>query len=480
MTYKSAKEPWAHQRKALAKMRPREAFALFMSMRTGKTKTLLDDFGEREASNEVDDLLVIAPAGVYHTWLEAIQDHVGEALKKRLKVFLWSAGDGVEKKKELGRFLKASSPRILLLNIESLSRVGRAKKLAADFVGARRTMVAIDESTGIKSPSAKRAKFVAQVLGPLAEYRRILSGLPSPRSPLDIFQQFFFLDPKIIGYNNFATFRARYAIIKKMDFGGRWPAPIVEGYRDIDELQKIIEPYTFRATLEDCYEVPNKMYQFRDVEMTDDQRRFYDSLKHKATFEFSKDIHVTTTAVITQILRLHQILLGHVTDEEGITREIPENRTSELVKLLEEHDGKAIIWASYDYNIRKISERLEKEFGEGTVARFWGGNKNTREDEEKRFLHDPKCLFMVATPAAGGRGRTWTVANLIVYYSCTNDLEHRSQSEERAQAVGKKDPVLYIDMRVPGTVEEKIIKGLRKKIDLAAQITGDGWRSWLI
>ena len=479
MKYVSAKPPWKHQVQALKAMEGQEAFALLMAMRTGKTKTLLDDWARLEAEGKVNDLLVIAPAGVYRTWEAAIQEHLGPSVCARVSVFTWAASGGAEHDRMLGTFLGGKPrPRILLMNVEALSAVDRARKLALDFVKQRATMVAVDESTTIKTPSARRARFIAEKLAPLAKYRRILTGLIAPRSPLDVYMQFYFLDPNILGYNNFVSFRNYFAIIVKVDMGGRFPVPLIKGYRNVDELKEAIKPYSFRVKLEDCYDLPPKMYKFRDVELTVEQKRIYNDIRLKATSQLNETDHVTTDAVITQILRLHQVLLGHVRDETGNLHEIPEKRTDSLVELLEQTEGKAIIWASYDHDVKKISERLKKEFGD--VARFWGGNRATREDEEKRFLNDPKCRFMVATAAAGGRGRTWVNADLVVYYSSTNDLEHRSQSEERAQGIDKVRSVLYIDLRAPGTVEEKIIMGLRRKIDLASQITADGWKKWLV
>jgi len=143
---------------------------------------------------------------------------------------------------------------------------------------------------------------------------------------------------------------------------------------------------------------------------------------------------------------------------------------------------------------------LEQTYGAGCVARFWGGNLSTREDEEKRFLNDPACMYMLATPAAGGRGRTWVVADLVVYYSNTHDLEHRIQSEMRAQGVDKVNSVAYVDLITPDTVEgvdkvnsvayvdlitpdtveEKILHCLRNKLSMASVISGDDFRQWLI
>ncbi len=127
-----------------------------------------------------------------------------------------------------------------------------------------------------------------------------------------------------------------------------------------------------------------------------------------------------------------------------------------------------------------MTDALLKEYGPNSVARFWGGNVATREDEERLFLSSPNCRFMVATPSAGGRGRTWSNADLVIYYSSTNNLEHRDQSEQRAQGYHKERAVDYIDLIVPRTIEGKILNALRNKIDMASAINGDNYKEWLI
>jgi hypothetical protein len=479
--YQSKHKPYAHQQQALDRMKGRKAFALMMAMRTGKTKTMLDDFGRLEDAGEVEDLLVIAPAGVYRTWEKAVSDHVGDSLAQRLLIHTWSANAKKFDEARLQQFLKnpvPGQPRILLLNIEALSNVQRARNLAEGFLVQRKSMCVIDESTMIKNPQASRTKFVVERLGPLAEYRRILSGLPTPRSPMDIYSQFLFLGRSLLGFSSFFAFRARYAVMKSAQFGGR-NLKLIVGFRDAEDLRQRIEPHSFRVLLEDCYDLPPKVYMTREVELTPEQKRVYSEMQKFATAALDDGKFVTATQVITQILRLHQVLCGHTVTEEGVRMSLPENRTQALLDLLEEYDGKAIIWCSYDADVQKVSEALRKTF-ECDVARFWGGNRSTREDEEKKFLNDPNCRFIVATAAAGGRGRTWMNADMVVYYSNTNDLEHRSQSEERPQGVGKTKSVAYVDLVVPGTVDEKIIKALRGKINLAATITGDNYREWLI
>jgi SNF2 family DNA or RNA helicase len=214
--------------------------------------------------------------------------------------------------------------------------------------------------------------------------------------------------------------------------------------------------------------------------MNIEQKRVYRKVLEEATSELENQEHVTANNVVSQMMRLHQVVCGHVKNEEGKIEDLGNNRTNALIDILDEHGGKAIIWVYYDYEIRRLVEQLKKEYGEDAVAAFWGGNLKSRSKEEIRFLSDEECRFMVATPASGGYGNTWNVANLTVYMANSYDLEHRFQSEDRNHRYGQKDKVTYIDIMTPDTVEERIITSLRKKINLNSIITGENYREWLI
>ena len=475
-------EPRDYQHEALLRMEGKRYFALLMAMRTGKTKTLLDDFGRLELEGEVEDLLVIAPAGVYKTWEEQIKTHVSHDLRSRLMIFTWVSGRN--SKTSLDHFLKEMATsqmrRVFLVNVEALSlSTSGARDACKRFASARQCMITIDESTIIKSHKAKRTKFVNDHLSSLGDYRRILSGLPTPRSPLDLWGQFQFLNMSILNQPTYASFQSRYAITQKKLFANaRWPTEIVVGYRNTEELAELIEPYSFRVPFR-----PNipSTYSVREVTMTPEQHRIYEEMKQMATARLDEEgSFVTATQVITQMLRLHQVLCGHTVDEQGRFHDVPENKTSELLEILDDYSGKAVIWCSYDTDVRKVAAAIWKEYGPGSVARFWGGNINTREEEEKKFKTLPECRFMVATPDAGGRGRTWDVADLSIYFSSRNNLEHRDQSEARVLGTDKKTGADYIDLICKGTVEEKILHAIRSKMDLASVITGDNWHEWVV
>ena len=511
--YVSKRIPRAHQQKALDHLKDQKSFAILMAMRTGKTKVISDDWGRLAEEGKVRDLLVIAPAGAYIPWREALKADLPDALIAKTRIFTWVSAQRKRKdvQKELADFIRYAGYRILLINIEAISSVAEAKWLCEKFLisSSGKNMCVIDESVIIKNPSSKCSNFCVDKLGQLAEYKRILSGLVAPRSPLDVYQQYKFLNPSIFPEkysafkeNHVEYKRVCYLATKQVEYkyrnalkipkdhpvrltkdemveeifkAGRYipHIPFVKGYKNVERIAERIAPYSFRVKLEDCFDMPPSDYSFWDVELTTQQDHAYQEMRNFFSSEANNGAIVSASTIIVQMLRLHQILCGHTKDETGEIVSYPENRTKELLKILDDYDGKAIIWASYDENVKSISEGITKHFGKGSLARFWGGNRASRETEELDFKTNPDCRFMVATPDAGGRGRTWDNADLVIYYSSRNNLDHRAQSEERAKNIGKTRPISYIDMRVPGTVEDKIIEALRKKIDLAALVAND-------
>lgn len=476
--YEPAVPLWPHQREALAKMKSKVGFALLMAMRTGKSATLLADFGQMELTGQLHDLLVIAPAGVCHTWPTAIEEHASADLKARMAVHVWESKPMAPKK--AAPFLaNQKNPRCLIVNIEALSsKTSKARIICEQFLSQRHNMVAIDESTTIKNYKAKRTKYITKVLGPKAHYRRILSGLATPRSPLDLYCQFEFLDWHILKQGSFVAFRSKYAIMKTDYWGGRRVDHVV-GFQDgtEDRLRALIEPYSYRVEFRP--KIPST-YSMRQIELTDEQDRAYQEMLEFATTQLASADHVTATVVVAQIGKLHQILCGHVVDENGIEHQLPEKRTAALLDELGDYSGKAIVWFTYVTDLERCAKAVEKEFGEGCVAKFYGGNKSTREKDENRFKKDPRCQYMFATAGAGGRGRTWSVADRVIYFSTSYDLEHREQSEQRPLGVEKDRQVDFVDFVVPNSVEMKILKALRGKIDMATAINGDTYKEWLI
>jgi hypothetical protein len=506
VTYAPRLPPRAHQAEALERIWSRpsspsseDVFALLMEMGTGKSKVIVDEWGLRH--EELPNLLIVAPAGSYRNWtddtseeeISELRKHLDPELYRRVAVHRWSSGGGARRRRLLDWFMRRRGPRALVVNVEALSSVERARELVLEFLRQAPTYMVVDESTDVRGHRAERANFIVDVAGPLARARRILTGLVTPRSPMDLFMQFAFLDWRILGVRSYFAFRARYAVVqRKMMFVARRgrdgvvrreqrSVPVVVGYRNLEDLQRRVARYSYRRLKEECLDLPPKQYlPIRDVRLSAEQRRVYDDLLEAAFAELDGAGHVTATMVLTQRMRLSQVLCGYVRDDDGAVRELPEHRTDELLAVLRQCECKVIVWTSHDYVIRKLAVVLREEFGPHSVAQFWGGNRSSRGEDEARFKSDSRCRFMLATPGAGGRGNNWTVAGLAVYYDNDDNLEHRLQSEDRGHRDGLDHPYGVVDLRATGTIDDKRIAALRKKLNIAAMIQGDDYREWIV
>jgi SNF2 family DNA or RNA helicase len=305
-----------------------------------------------------------------------------------------------------------------------------------------------------------------------------MTGSPVTKNPLDLFSQCYFLDPFHLDHDSYYSFRMRYAIMKTANIAGR-QIQLVNGFKNLGELSEKLQPFSYRVLKEDCLDLPDKIFIKRQITLTKQQRKLYDQMKQEA-LAILNGKQSTTVNTLTQLMRLHQITCGHFTDDNGGTQPIENNRIKELLSVLEDIEGKAIIWAHYQYDIKNIIKEIEKVYGPGSVVDYYGLTpKDERQPNITKFQGDPKCRFFVGTPATGGYGITLTAANTVIYYSNGYDLEKRLQSEDRAHRIGQKKPVTYVDINAEDTVDEKIVKALRKKIDIASEVLGEELRSWI-
>ena len=362
------------------------------------------------------------------------------------------------------------------MNVEAFSTT-KGVDFARKFLSSHNTLMAIDESTTIKNPKAKRTKSILK-LSEMAKYRRIMTGSPVTKNPLDLYSQCEFLSPWHLDFQSYYAFRTRYAIMKNANIAGR-QIQLVAGFQRLGELSEKLNPFSYRVLKSDCLDLPDKIYMKRQIKLSPDQFKVYDQMKKEALATLNGK-KVTTVNALTQLMRLHQITCGHFTSDDGMTQPIKNNRIDELMDVLEETEGKAIIWAHYQYDITNIIKEVIKVHGPGSIVDYYGLTpQDQRQKNIKKFQNDDKCRFIVGTPATGGYGITLTAANTVVYYSNGYDLEKRLQSEDRAHRIGQKRSVTYVDLICEETVDEKIVKALRKKINIASEVLGEELKSWI-
>ena len=469
-------KPYAHQLTALEKSWNRDNFAYFMEMGTGKTKVLIDNLAMLYDKGRVDGALIVAPKGVVGTWYnQELPNHLPEHIEN--VTVLWQANINKKQQDKLDQLFKTGHElHILVMNVEAFS-TDKGRLFAAKFLRSHKSMIAIDESTTIKNPKAKRTKNILS-LSSLAKYKRIMTGSPVTKNPLDLYSQCEFLDPRLLDFASYYSFRNRYAEMKTMHVSGR-SIQVVHKFRHLDELSDTLKPFSYRVLKQDCLDLPDKVYIKRNISLSKEQRQVYDQMKKEAVAVLNGK-QVNSVTVLSQLMRLHQITCGHFTANDGSTQEIKNNRIQELLDVLEEVEGKAIIWAHYQHDVKNIKKHIQKEHGPGSVVDYYGLTpQDQRQKNIKKFQANNGVRFLIGTPQTGGYGITLTEANTVIYYSNGYDLEKRMQSEDRAHRIGQKKTVTYVDLIAEDTVDEKIVKSLRKKINIASEVMGEELKAWI-
>ena len=477
--YKFKTEPYEHQKDALKKCWNKESFAIFAEMGTGKTKIALDNACILYNKGKIDRLLVVAPKGTYMNWVDQeIPTHVPDYIEK--SILAWKPNITTKYEQELKaiRDVNDYKFKIFIMNVESLS-TKKGIYYAKLFLTSKSMMI-VDESTTIKNPQAKRTKNILS-LAREAKYRRILTGSPVTQSPMDLWAQIDFLDPEILGQQSYYAFRTRYAVVITANAaGGTHKYQKIVKFKNLAQLGQLVSPHSYRILKKDCLDLPEKTFTKREIELTDEQKTAYTEMKANA-MTILKGESLTAVNVLTQLMRLHQITCGHMKTDGGDTLNLKNNRLDELMQILAETSGKAIIWANYIHDILNIEAAIKKEYGPTSYCTYYGA---TKAEDRQRCIYDFQnkindCRFFIGNTQTGGYGITLTAASTVIYYSNNYDLEKRIQSEDRAHRIGQKNPVLYIDLVSKGTVDEKIIKSLRNKVNIAREISGEELSKWI-
>ena len=475
-TYKT--KPYKHQEEALEKSFDKRNFAYFMEMGCGKSKVLIDNMAWLYENRHIDSAIIVAPKGVYLNWRDnEIPIHMRENIEH--EIYVWKANlNKKETEKLRDSVTERHQFRIILINVEAFA-TKKVLQYLEKVTHRSEFLLAIDESTTIKNIQAKRTKALIK-FGGGAKYKRILTGAPITKSPLDLYSQFGFLSTSILGHNSYWSFQGRYAVIMNRRMGNHSFNQVV-GFKNLDEMKSKIDPYSYRTTKEEALDLPPKIYTTRQVDLTMEQERHYHSIKKTSVAFLESGEMVSAPEVMTQLLRLQQLLCGYLVTDDGETKLIENNRMNVLMEVIEEMEGKIIIWSRFRHDIISITEKLKTTYGSNTVVNYYGDTSvEDRQDAIKKFQDkESDVRFFVSNPQTGGMGITLHAATNVIYYSNDFNLESRKQSEDRAHRVGQHHPVLYVDLMCPNTVDVHIVKTLLSKNKLANITLGERVLEWL-
>lgn len=490
-------KPMAHQKEGLRRMEGKRNFALFMEMGTGKTWTALADAERAYAAGKIDAVLVVAPKGVHINWVEReIPEHMeGEIIAR-----YWTKTGGKAGRKHLEEIFTPRAEggvvplRVFAINIDAINTKD-GYTFAERFLRATRAIMIVDESSRIKNPDAKRTDRVV-ALGRLATARRILTGTPITNRPTDVFMQMEFLRSGMLGTTSYRAFvaeytelmsndhplmrnmiqsnpRAAFAQVPRKDEMGR---PI---YKNLDKLQALLEPHSYRVLKSECLDLPEKIYRTQHFELTPAQLKVYQHLERQSRIVL-EDGTISAVNRLAALAKLQQVTSGYVVvpvpGQEPEMRFVGEAnpRLEALMELVEdfEDDAQCIVWARFRPEVEAIVARL-KAAGKVVVEYHGGVDEVGRKAAINAFQHERTAQFFVGTQQAGGIGLTLTAAEQMIYYSNSFDLELRLQSEDRAHRIGQRKNVVYTDLAAVGTIDRIIARALQRKKDVAAEVLGD-------
>jgi SNF2 family DNA or RNA helicase len=450
--YQFKVEPFKHQRKALNKMTGLDAYALFMEQGLGKTFTTINDLSRRFVEDQINAVLVVCPMSIRGVWQREMESYATVPVKT-LPLVTKSANRDLE---ELWEF---EGLKCYVVAVESLSS-GKAHEIAEKFILTTRAAMIIDESSTIKNFKASRTKRCIKI-GKNAKVRGILTGTPIAGGYHDLFSQFEFIDSEIIGMGDFYSFRNRYCIM-----GGFEDRKII-GYDHIEELMELVSENIFQATKADSLDLPDKIYQTREIEPTVEQKRLFKAIKQKLVPDINGD-RVKIDGILEKLLRLRQLTAGFYTTDEGelkVLDGVPP-KIKELISMIGEVNGKVILWATYRKEISMISEALKK-LDIGIVEEIHGGVDEVERNGVMERFQNGETRFIVANPTTAGMGLTLTAANTNIYMSNSFSYIDRAQSEDRSHRISQDKHVVYIDMMVKGSVDELAYSAIKNKQNMA-------------
>ena len=467
-------KPYEHQKNALNESAEKSQWAYFMEMGTGKTKVTIDNLAYLFFKRKVTAALIIAPKSVYLNWENEIETHIPEVLK--YKIFKWN----IDKPKDYYALQNFKDLKIFLINVEALSTKRGFEACKEYLTKNKLNFVALDESTTIKNRSAKRTRNILG-LQKLSQVRRILTGSPITKSPLDLYTQCQFLSPELLGFSSYLAFRNRYAEMTDIPVGSGRYISVPKYYKRLQELELKIKQFATRIRKDECLDLKPKVRQKRYIELDGEGKKIYEKLRTTA-LAIVEDSTISFSNKLTEIIKLHQVCNGFTKDDEGQILQLHKSKLLALEETLEETDGKVIIWANYIYNIEEIIKFIEKKYGKKSVVSIYGAvDVQTRKEAVRRMQEDPETRFLVGNPTTGGFGLTLTAVNTVIYFSNNYNLEVRKQSEDRAHRMGQKGTVVYIDIVARNTLDEAIMKSLTSKGQIAAKTLGEeDLRDWLL
>ena len=445
----------AHQVEGVRRFVENRGYCNFCEPGTGKTLMAIAAMNQLASQGQVSRVLIICPKTVKLSWVKEFRD---------MQSYPWEVmaldGSMVKRAKQVLAMPKKNS--VLILNYESVCA------LKATLSAYAPDLVICDEAHAIKSPKSLRTKAIKLIE---SKYKWALTGTPY-QSPLDVWS---IVDWVKRGHFHhiFYAFRNRYCNIYT---GAGFP--IIKGYKNLTELQERLGLVSYRVTKEECMDLPKQTWVTRHVDLDEEEMALYKAMADEMVAEIGEHRFVATT-VLVKLLRLMQITSGHVPINEGLAHRVGTSKIDALQELMEELTGPTVIWCQFRHEVDAVIEMFQRIKCKRQLYVLTGDTPQDVRLQAITEFQKSKDAILIGTMRTGGIGITLTAASDMVFFSNSWSTTDREQAEDRIHRKGQERPVTYYDLVATGTIDEYVLKVLRKKMQISSTLSGDDVRNML-
>jgi SNF2 family DNA or RNA helicase len=303
-------------------------------------------------------------------------------------------------------------------------------------------LIVIDEANAYKNTQTTRWKTLNRLLKP-ETWLWMMTGTPAAQSPVDAYGL-----AKLVSPNNVPKFASTFkdlVLYKVNQF--KWiPRPNAN-----DIVHKVLQP-AIRFTKDECLDLPDMTYVSREVELTPQQKKYYNALRSKLVIQASGE-QITAVNAAVGLSKLLQISCGAVYSDSGETLQFDiNNRYKVLREVIDETQQKILIFVPFKHTIELLSQQLQQD---GFTTEIINGEVSAtrRADIFKQFQETPNPRILIIQPQAAAHGVTLTAADTVIWWGPTPSLETYAQANARVHRAGQRHPVTIV--RLEGSNAEK-------------------------
>lgn len=456
--------PFPHQETEFREHRDSQARALLWSMRCGKTKSCIDLACYLLEEQKIKTILIVAPNGVHENWVSReIPAHLWHSMRANVAFWRSSSKKIAE---DIEARIKEAKPLFLSINSEALM-LDRVLKLIGGLLKRGPALLIVDESHDFRRPGAKRTKRIRSLSRHFA-YRRILTGTLVENSPLAAYSQFEILQPGALGVKTYGEFKYLYTETAFRP-GARHGQESIVGYKNLDKMSEKIARWSSKVGREG---MPPFVHTVHDFEIKGPQWKMYQTLKKSFILALDSGKKVAAAEGGARMIKMQQVLSGFIIDETGSVESLvpfEENpRLLALSEVLENLEGKSIIWCRFKEDIRLVKKLMEAK-GLNSVEYHGGTSPKDRQASIEAFMKDPSCMIFIGQPKAGGTGINLSSASNVIWYSHVFDAIDRAQASERATQIGGKS-ITITDLSAMHSLDNYILSKLKDKKSISSEV----------